>query len=225
MADPPVPPQSQDTPENSTPAGQTPPGSAPQPAPGAPPSYPPPSYPPPSYPPSSYPPPSYPPPSYPPQAYPTPGTYPPGTYPPGSYPPPPYPGYPGPLPTGPRNGLGTGALIASILSLPAAFTVFGGFILAIAGIVLGVMGYNRARRGEATNGGMAIASIVLGVLGIILSAALIALGIWGFLKVGGGDYVDCVQRAGSDPIARIHCEEQFRESVNERLSVTPTPPR
>lgn len=206
MTDPPVPPR--DTPENSTPTG--PPGAAWQPIPGA-------------YPP--YPPPSYPPQAYSQGGYPPPGTYAPGSYPPGSYPPPPYPGYPPPLPAGPRNGLGTGALIASILSLPAALTVFGGFILAIAGIILGIMGYNRARRGEATNGGMAIASIVLGILGIILSAALIALGIWGFLKVGGGDYVDCVQRAGSDTAARIQCEEQFRESLNERLSVTPTPPR
>ena len=212
MTEPPGPPQSP-VPDNPTPSAGTPP---PQPFPGG---YAP--YPPSAYPPSPYPPSPYPPSAYPPHEYLPPGTY----SPPGIYPPPPYPGYAAPLPAAPRNGLATGAIIASVLSLPAAFTVFGGFILAIAGIILGVMGYNRARRGEATNPGVAIASIVLGVLGIILSAALIALGVWGFLKVGGGDYVDCIRQAGSDTAAKIQCEEQFKDSLNERLSVTPTPPR
>jgi Domain of unknown function (DUF4190) len=165
--------------------------------------------------------PPYPPQGYPPQGYPPPPAPPPGSW----YPPPyPYASY-GPPPVAERNGLGTGALIASVASLPAAFTVFGGFILAIAGIVLGIMGYNRARRGEATNPGIAIAGIVVGVLGVILSVALVALGIWGFYKVGGVDYVDCIQRAGSDTVQRMRCEEQFRDSLHERLSVTPTPPR
>lgn len=195
-----------DKPENpqQTPQPSTPPGAAP------------PSYPGPG---------GYPPPNYPPGAYP--GAYPPppgGGYP--GYPPPPpapYAGYGAPVPTAPRNGLGIAALIAGILSLPAAFTIFGGFILAVVAIILGIIGYRRARSGEASNGGMAIAGIVLGVLGIVLSAVLIAIGVWSFNTFGGRDYLDCMTQAGNDPAAQAQCQEDFKGNLENRLSITMTP--
>ena len=157
--------------------------------------------------------------TYTPHAYPPPPS---GVY-PGSYPPPPpYSGYSAP-PAGPKNGLGLAALISSILSLPAAFTVVGGFILAIVGIILGFLGRGRAKRGEATNGGVAVAGIILGVLGIVVSSALIALGVWGFVKVGGGDYFDCMRQAGTDQSAQLQCESEFRSGIEERFSITLTP--
>ncbi|CAN5535048.1 hypothetical protein BH11ACT7_BH11ACT7_19170 [soil metagenome] len=184
------------------------------------------AYPPPQYPGAQYPPPQYPPQQYPPQQYPPqqPGQY------PGGYPPPPpqpYSGYEGgfgaPPPAPPKNGLGTTALILAILSLPAALTVFGGFALGLVAIVIGFIGYRRVKKGEATNGGVAIAGIVLGLLGIVLSAALIAFGVWGFLKVGGGDYFDCMQRAGDDTSAQLQCEDEFSGNIENRFSVTLTP--
>jgi len=189
--------------------------------------------PPPQAPPGGYyAPPGYPPPGYPPQGYPPQHGYPPGVY-PGAYPPPPGAGYPPPppqpyagygaLPAAPRNGLGIAALIAGVLSIPAAFTVFGGFILAVVAIVLGVLGYRRARTGEANNGGLAIAGIVLGVLGAILSAVLITVGIWGFKNFGGRDLMDCLERAGSDRAAQHACQEEFRGNLEEQLSITLTP--
>jgi amino acid transporter len=124
---------------------------------------------------------------------------------------------------GPKNGLGVGALITAIVSLPAAISVVGGFLLGIVAIILGFIGYRRAKRGEATNGGIAIAGIVLGVLGIVLSAAVIAFGVWGFFKVGGRDYVDCMQKAGNDRTAQVQCEDEFRGNLENRFSVTLTP--
>ncbi len=189
-----------ETPESSsqpgTPAG--PPQNPPPPYPGAPGGYPqgqPPQYPPP----------------YPPQA---------GYYPPP--PPQPYAGYT-PPPAAPKNGLGIAALITAILSLPAALTVFGGFLLGIAAVVLGFVGYRRAKSGEATNGGIAIAGVVLGVLGIILSACVIAFGVWGFFKIGGRDYVDCMQSAGNDTSAQAQCEDEFRGNLENQFSITLTP--
>jgi Domain of unknown function (DUF4190) len=199
----------------------------PQPAPGAYAPYNPQGYPPPGYSPQGYPPPDYPPQGYPPQGYP-PGAYP-GAYPPppgGGYPPPPpqpYAGYGAPPTAAPKNGLGIAALIVGILSLPAALTIFGGFILGVIAIILGFIGYRRARSGEATNGGMAIGGIVLGVLGAILSAVLIAVGVWGFNQFGGRDLMDCMQRAGNDSVAQQQCEEQFKGNLENRFSITPTP--
>ena len=123
----------------------------------------------------------------------------------------------------PKNGLGIAALIVGILSLPAAFTIFGGFILGVIAIVLGFIGYRRARTGEATNGGMAIGGIVLGVLGVIVSAVLIAVGVWGFNQFGGRDLMDCMQQAGSDQAAQQQCEDEFKGNLEDRFSITVTP--
>lgn len=174
-----------------------------------------------------------PPPGYAPQGYPqnyAPGPYP-GAYPPpppapGGYPaapPQPYAGYGAPVPAAPKNGLGIGALILGLLSLPAVFSVVGGFVLGLLAVIIGFVGYRRARSGEATNGGMAIGGIVLGFLGIIVSAVVIAVGVWGFNKFGGQDLVDCMRRAGNDTAAQQKCQDEFRGNLEDRLSITLTP--
>ena len=176
------------------------------------------------------------------------GSYPPppagGSYPPppgaggySPYPPPPpgYGGYPPPPPqpyagyTAPvamRNGLGIAALVLALLSLPAALTIVGGFILGIAAIILGIMGRNRAKKGEANNGGVAVAGIVLGAVGVVLSIVMIAFAViagkW-FMDFGGRDYIDCMQQAGSDTSAQQQCEEEFRGRIEDNLSITLTP--
>jgi len=144
-----------------------------------------------------------------------------GAY-PGGYPPPPpqpYGGY-APPPTAPRNGLGIAALVVAIIAL---FSVVGGVVLGVVAIILGVLGYSRAKRGEATNGGVAVAGIVLGLVSIIEAIVVIALMVWGFSEVGGTDYVDCVSRAGNDPEAVQQCADQFRERVENEFSITVTP--
>lgn len=177
---------------------------------------------PPTYPPPGYAPPGYPP-NYPPGPYP--GPYPPpppsGGYPPA--PPQPYSGYGAPMPPAPKNGLGIAALIVGLLSLPAVFTVFGGFALGLVAVVLGIVGYRRARSGAATNGGMAVGGIVLGLLGIVVSAVLIVVGVWGFNKFGGRDLMDCMREAGNDTTAQQRCQDEFRNNLEEHLSITLTP--
>ncbi|BBY08563.1 DUF4190 domain-containing protein [Mycobacterium noviomagense] len=155
------------------------------------------------------------------QHTPPPYPYPPGPYPSGYPPPQPYPPY-GP-PRGPRNGLGTAALVLAVIALLCVWSVFGGVILGAVATVLGIVGYRRVRRGEANNGGVAIAGMVLG--GIAIVVGLIFIAIWSVLwqDVGGGDYVDCLQRAGSDPALRQQCVERFREHVENKFSVTLTP--
>lgn len=167
-----------------------------------------------------------PPPGYPPNyaAGPYPGSYPPPPppgYPPA--PPQPYAGYGAPMPTAPKNGMGIAALVVGLLSLPAVFTVFGGFALGVVAVILGFLGYRRARAGEATNGGVAIGGIVLGVLGIVVSAVMVAVGVWGFNKFGGRDLMDCLRDAGNDTSAQQACQEEFRGNLENQLSITLTP--
>lgn len=165
-----------------------------------------------------------PPPEYAPQGYPQ--NYAPGPY-PGAYPPPPpqpYAGYDAPMPTAPKNGFGIAALIVGLLSLPAILLfVLPGIALGIIAIILGIIGYRRAKSGEANNGGVAIGGIVLGILSIIVSAVLIAVGVWGFNKFGGQDLFECLRQAGNDTAAQQECQDQFRGSLEEHLSITLTP--
>ncbi|MCV7299911.1 DUF4190 domain-containing protein [Mycobacterium barrassiae] len=173
----------------------TPPPAAPPPPPGAPPSPPPPGSPPPSY----------------------------GAY-PGGYPPPqqqpPYGGY-APPPSAPQNGMGIASLVTAIIAL---LSVVGGIVLGVVAVILGFIGWGRAKRGEATNGGVAVAGIILGILSIIEAIAVIALFVWGFQEVGGTDYVDCLSRAGSDQEAVQRCADQFTEHIEDQFSITLTTP-
>lgn len=142
---------------------------------------------------------------------------------PGGYPPPPpqpYAGYAPPPPRGPQNGLGIAALVIAVVAL---LSLVGGIVLGVVAIILGFLGWGRAKRGEATNGGMAVAGIVLGLLSIIEALAVIGVMIWGFGQAGGTDYLDCMSRAGTDQQARQQCVEQFLDRVEDQFSITVTP--
>jgi hypothetical protein len=112
----------------------------------------------------------------------------------------------------PRNGLGIAALVLGILALLTGLFFIGG-VLGIAAIVLGVLGRRRAKRGEATNGGMAIAGIVLGVLGLLLTA----LAVFGAVSLFGSDefsnLTECLDSAGSDRAAQQQCQTDFEDQV------------
>ena len=96
-----------------------------------------------------------------------------------------YPGYPGyGQTTGwqqqPANGMGITAMVLGILSV-CLFCLYGivAIVLGILALIFGILGRKRAQRGEATNGGMALAGIILGVCGIVIGAVVIALLAWG----------------------------------------------
>jgi hypothetical protein len=101
--------------------------------------------------------------------------------------------------------------------------VVGGIILGLCAIIIGFVARGRVKRGEATNGGIAIAGIVLGFLAIIVSLIFIPIWIGIFAEVGGTDYVDCLSKAGSDQQAVQQCADEFRNRVENQFSVSITP--
>lgn len=120
----------------------------------------------------------------------------------------------GTAPAGPkRNGFGTAALVLGILALVTCWTLVGGVVLGIAAIVLGVLGRGRAKRGEADNGGSAIAGIVLGALGLVLALVLFSVGVAFFQSDSGQGLVDCLSEAGDDAAAQQACQTEFEEGV------------
>ncbi|MGW8955007.1 DUF4190 domain-containing protein [Streptomyces sp. NPDC055709] len=71
-----------------------------------------------------------------------------------------------------RNGLGTAALILGIIGalsgvIPLFFWLAG--ILGLIALILGLSAKGRVKRGEATNKGVAITGVVLGLVSLILS--------------------------------------------------------
>ncbi|HUO38809.1 MAG TPA: DUF4190 domain-containing protein [Mycobacterium sp.] len=159
------------------------------------------------------------PPSYGP--YPGSGPYPGGGYP--APPPQPYSGWTPLPPTRPRNGLGTWSLIVAIVAVVLVWTVIGGVILGIVAAVLGFIGYGHVKRGQANNGGVAIAGIVLGIMAIVGGLAFIVIWVAVFNQVGGSTYVDCLKNAGQDQAKIQQCADQFKKHIQNQFSVTLTP--
>ncbi|MGW6568777.1 DUF4190 domain-containing protein [Streptomyces sp. NPDC054975] len=105
-----------------------------------------------------------------------------------------YPGYPG-YGTGagvgygqpgwqqpPSNGMGTAAMVLGIIAV-AGFCMYGlGVVLGVLALIFGIIGRKKVTRGEANNGGMATAGIVLGAIGTLVSAVFLAFIIWAIVQ-------------------------------------------
>ncbi|MFE3289529.1 DUF4190 domain-containing protein [Rhodococcus sp. NPDC059234] len=140
--------------------------------------------------------------------------------------------YPGAAPISPRNGAGIAALILGILGVVTVWTIIGGFVFGVLAVILGVIGRSQFKKQTATNGGMSLAGILLGIAAVIITIVLIVVGIGFFAHIGGRDYLDCVRDAGNNRAELQRCEDEFRQNIEDRYSVTlevptsiPVPPR
>lgn len=79
---------------------------------------------------------------------------------------------------GPRNGLGTAALVLGIIAAVFAFIPLAGIFVAIPlaalAVILGAVGIGRAVKGSATNKGVAISGTALGAVAIALTSVMTA---------------------------------------------------
>ncbi len=131
-----------------------------------------------------------------------------------SNPPPPPPGYsdqPG-ASVEKQNGLGTASLVLGIISIVAILTVLGGILFGLIGAILGFIGRGRAKRGEADNGGIALAGILTSLFGLVASVALIVIGVV-FLADDFGNLADCLNDAGDDDAAIEQCQIDFEDDL------------
>ncbi|MFD4656234.1 hypothetical protein ACFWP2_11460 [Kitasatospora sp. NPDC058444] len=84
-----------------------------------------------------------------------------------------WPPYPMPMPAPqPRNGLGIAALVLGILGVVLGLAVilfWLSWLPALLAVVFGAIGLGYARRGVATNRAMALAGVILGVTGLLVS--------------------------------------------------------
>ncbi|MGC5400132.1 DUF4190 domain-containing protein [Streptomyces sp. DT20] len=94
-----------------------------------------------------------------------------------------YPGYSGQTAwgAGPANGMGTASMVLGILAV-CLFCVYGipSLVLGALALIFGIIGRKRASRGEADNGGQALAGLILGSIGIAIGVVIIGGLIWVF---------------------------------------------
>lgn len=154
------------------------------------------SQPPPENPPPNQPPPNQPPPNQPP-GYPQGGGY-------------------GAPPQKPGKGMAAAALIFGILALLSFWTVAFGVIFGLVALILGLVASSKAKKGRAGGRAMAIIGIVLGVLGLLLSAVVFALGAW--LFDDAKSLAECLQDAGSDQAAIEKCQRDFEDDVENKVN-------
>ena len=67
-------------------------------------------------------------------------------------------------PGAPQNGMGTAALVLSILGIVGCIP----FIGSILGIIFGRIGMKNAAEGRATNGGAAKSGFIIGIVALVL---------------------------------------------------------
>lgn len=99
---------------------------------------------------------------------------------PPAFPPSPYGQQPGygqppygqPYGAAPQNGFGTAALVLGIISLVC---VSGYGVLSVLAIIFGALGLGRANRGLATNRGMAMAGLIMGIIGLVIGAIVLLI--------------------------------------------------
>jgi len=115
---------------------------------------------------------------------------------------------------GRRNGFGIAALVCGILALPGILLIVPGIVFGLLAIVLGFIGRGRARRGEASNGGMALLGAILGAIGLVVSSILLAIGVSIFTSDTGQNYTECLNSAGTDQTAIEQCQQEFAEDVS-----------
>ena len=110
----------------------------------------------------------------------------------------------------PRNGLGTAALVLGILGLVLSLVVVGGPLGLIA-VILGIVGLVRVRRGQATNGGVAVAGIITGALAVVVAVVV------GVFIADNADEIedlgDCLEDASTEQ-ERDDCADRFEDEVD-----------
>ncbi|MDI3387262.1 DUF4190 domain-containing protein [Streptomyces sp. B-S-A8] len=108
------------------------------------------------------------------------------------------PPYPGPPPQ-PQNGLGIAALVLGIIGAVLFFTVWGGVILGVLALIFGLIGLSKARKGMATNKGVALSGTVLGGVAIVLSVVWLVVVVLAVQKVSDELEKEADRVASADP--------------------------
>lgn len=103
-----------------------------------------------------------------------------------------------------NNGMGTAALVLGILAILLCWTVVGGIVLGVLALIFGLVGRGRVKRREADNGGAALAGVILGPIGALLSIVIIVIGIIAVAE-DQRKYDECLEQGTAQEV----CEQRY----------------
>lgn len=116
-----------------------------------------------------------------------------------------------------RNGLGIAALVLGVLSLLGILFIIPGLVLGLVAIILGFLARGRVKRGEANNGGIALAGLLTGAVALVISAVLavvVGFSLRTFFNSDAGrELQSCLQRAGNSASAQAECRTEFQRNL------------
>lgn len=78
----------------------------------------------------------------------------------------------------PKNGLGTAGFVLGLIGLLFSFLPIVGVVawpMVILGLIFSLIGYGRGRSGGATNKGLALAGVILSVIGLVICVLWVAV--------------------------------------------------
>lgn len=104
----------------------------------------------------------------------------------------------------PRNGAGVAALVLGVVAILLCWIPVLNVILGILAIIFGIVGWRRGRRNNATNPGVAMTGIVLGILGLIASIVLVVIVAAVLHSPAFQRYQHCI-RSASTQSEQQHC--------------------
>lgn len=111
-----------------------------------------------------------------------------------------------------QNGLGITALVLGLLSIPFGVIVVGG-VLGLVAVVLGFVGRGRAKRGQASNGGVALAGILTGILGILIAIGVV-VAITLFANSSSVQKLRNCDKAAVTQADKDQCATQFGKNIS-----------
>ncbi|HVE96652.1 MAG TPA: DUF4190 domain-containing protein [Pseudonocardiaceae bacterium] len=114
-----------------------------------------------------------------------------------------------------RNGFGIAALILGLLALLLSWTIVGGIVLGLLALIFGLLGRARVKRGEATNGGLSVAGIVLGIIGLLIAIGIVVFGVSILNSPAGQSYQQCIEESAGDLAAIQQCASEFGRQVGD----------
>ncbi|MBT2489879.1 DUF4190 domain-containing protein [Streptomyces sp. ISL-96] len=112
------------------------------------------------------------------------------------------------------NGPAIAALVLGIAAILLFWTVFGGIVLGLLAVIVGIVGARKARGGRAPHGKMSVIGAVLGALGLIASVVIIAIGASILNSDEFKDFDDCVQQADTQS-ERDTCAKDFNKDIDD----------
>ncbi|WP_435245691.1 DUF4190 domain-containing protein [Streptomyces sp. NRRL F-5630] len=120
----------------------------------------------------------------------------------------------------PGGGMAVAALVCGIAAVVFCWTIAGGIVLGVLGIIFGIIAMRRSRRTGAPHHGIGLAGLIVGAVGLVGGAITLGL----VIAVASSDdfqdsyrsfrsYSECLQHAQSPEEQRM-CEEKFDRELN-----------